>query len=223
MLKIALLLLTIFSAEISAAKTTPVNKRQSVLNAARHILDNYDVSYVYGGNSLGSLAECQLCKSCLDSKKPPKNQWFDQCPACQNCSLDCSHFTNQVFQNAGLKATYLPTQQMLELSAADLRAKYHFIDMGHELANAQAGDLLVYTGHVVLLERNLGQGFGDIIHATSGRDLRGAGQGVQRLRRASLNTLRGPVMRILRHISLVTTPKPQFRPVTSRLQDFPNN
>jgi hypothetical protein len=81
--------------------------------------------------------------------------------------------------------------------------RYHLRDIGARVQRALPGDLLVYEGHVVLLERRLPQGRGDIIHVTSGRDLKGPGLGLQRERNVPLSGFRGPLQRILRHKDLV--------------------
>ena len=186
-----------------------LSERQSALiAAATELLETADVSYALGGNTLGEAAECDLCNSCLEKNAPKPRERFSTCPECRKCSLDCSHFTQLVFARAGMPYPYIHTPLMLELSAEALRRRYRLVDIGRDSRAAQPGDLLVYRGHVVILERvhpvESGQRLrGDIVHATGGRDIRLPGQGIQRERMADLGGLRGPLLRILRHEMLV--------------------
>ncbi len=178
------------------------SKRDKVVAAARNILEEAQVSYVYGGYKLGDWTECQSCNSCLENKKPAPKQRLLSCPICRQCSIDCSHFTQLVLTRAGLRMPYLTTKTMLQLSAQKLRKLYQLVDLGRQIEVAAPGDLLVYKGHVVLLEKKTGQGRGDVIHATGGKDIKLPGQGVQRERMVPLNNFRGPLLRILRHVGL---------------------
>ncbi len=177
-------------------------KRDQVLKKAQDLLDTWTISYVYGGNKLGDPKTCQACNTCLDfHKSGPKERLID-CPVCSECSLDCSHYTYEVFKQAGLHATYLTTALMNELSAEHLAKRYAMLDIGNKVDRAMPGDLLVYKGHVVFLEKKGKNGRGDVIHVTSGRELRGPGHGIQRERHAELASFRGPVLRVLRHLDL---------------------
>jgi hypothetical protein len=91
---------------------------------------------------------------------------------------------------------------MLKTSKARLLKFYSYLDFGREFQRLLPGDLLVYKGHVVLLEKLHKQGRADIIHATGGRDLKGPGLGVQRERMVEVDGFRGPLLRVLRHTSL---------------------
>ncbi len=206
-----------WTASFAQAKEADV-KRRDVVHSARHILDNYSITYIYGGGSLGSQDECEQCSQCLELKKPAKGRQMHACPSCSRCALDCSHFTHWVLKRAGLPSIYLPTQEMLTLSAKALRERYHLADLGTNVALSKPGDLLVYQGHVVMLEKRLSTIFGDIIHATS-NDLKDPGQGVQRRRKVNLLEFRGPLQRILRHVELNDSRRPHFRPITRRAND----
>lgn len=177
-------------------------KRDQVLKKAQDLLDTWSISYVYGGHKLGDPKVCQACNACLDLHKSGPKERLTDCPVCNDCSLDCSHYTFEVFKQAGLHATYLTTALMNNLSAPQLAKKYNLLDIGPNLSRAMPGDLLVYNGHVVLLEKKGKDGRGDVIHVTSGKDLRGPGHGIQRERHAMLASFRGPVLRILRHLDL---------------------
>lgn len=178
-------------------------KRDQVLSVARHMLENWSISYVLGGHRIGDEVECDQCNRCLDLKKPDKSQRLQLCPTCTLCSLDCSHFTFHVFKEAGLGARYITTAMMNRMEGPALAKEFQLVDIGRRLERAMPGDLLVYEGHVVMLESKFRDQTGDIIHVTSGRDLRGPGLGIQRERRAQLAHYRGPLLRILRHLDLV--------------------
>lgn len=175
-----------------------------VLEVASRLLDEAEISYVYGGYQVGDSDACKTCNTCLTEHQPKPARRLNVCPACRSCSLDCSHFTELVFREAGMPYPYLDTALMLRLSAAKLKANYGLIDLDLDLARAAPGDLLVYDGHVVLLEKRRapvkGQAAfrGDIMHATGGKDIRRPGEGIQRERFIDLANFRGPLRRILR-------------------------
>lgn len=185
--------------------------RQSLVSTADSWLESADVSYVYGGHTVGSKADCTACQECLGSKNPSAKQRFSKCPACRQCSLDCSHFLQIVYTQAGLPYPYIDTATMLALSVPDLLRRYGLIEvagLGDGLGDALPGDFLVYEGHVVMLERlrpkveGLPERRGDIVHATGGKDIKGPGEGIQRERFVELTHFRGPLLRVLRHASL---------------------
>ncbi len=175
-----------------------------VLAVASRLLDEAEISYVYGGYQVGDGEACKTCNACLTANKPSPAKRLKTCPACNSCSLDCSHFTELVFREAGLGYPYLDTAGMLGLSAEKLKSSYGLVDLDVDLARAAPGDLLVYDGHVVLLEKRhervKGQATyrGDVVHATGGRDIKTPGEGIQRERFIDLANFRGPLRRILR-------------------------
>lgn len=178
-------------------------KRDAVLGTARNMLENHSVSYVLGGQKLGETEHCEACNRCLAERQPDKTKRLALCPVCERCSLDCSNFTFQVYKKAGLGAKYLTTAMMNSLEPEVLLRDYYLVDIGDQIERALPGDLLVYDGHVVMLERKHKDGTGDVIHVTSGKDLKGPGLGIQRERRSSLGQFRGQLLRILRHLDLV--------------------
>jgi hypothetical protein len=192
--------------------------RARVLAEARELLETAAVSYVYGGRAVGEGPECEACNKCLGAFDPAPKQRLEKCPECGRCSIDCSHFSQLVFLKAGLRAPYLATSLMLELGAEPLAKNYSLIDLGTDIEAAMPGDLLVYNGHVVLLEKRESGTTGDIIHATSGREIKGPGMAIQRVRSAALQDFRGQLLRILRHESLAaprlqSRPSPLLRPI----------
>jgi hypothetical protein len=180
---------------------TPSQER--VIKAADLLMNEYEISYVYGGHQVGDAGACQVCNQCLEMKVPVPNKRLTLCPECQKCSIDCSHFAQLTFSNAGFSMPYLPTEEMLALSKKKLKRNYKMIDIGSDSRVALPGDLLVYPTHVVMLEKNYLDGHGDIIHATGGGEIRIPGQGIQRKRRTPLASLGGPLQRILRHQDLM--------------------
>lgn len=193
-----------------------------ILAVADQLLEEAQVSYVYGGSKLGDGAACHQCNTCLEKKSPRPSLRLRVCPRCADCSLDCSHFTELVFNKAGAPYPYLPTASMLELSTEALRQRYQLLDLGANAYSAGPGDLLVYDGHVVILERlhpalKKNDGLrGDVIHATGGRDIKLPGQGIQRERFVEIAHLRGPLRRILRHEALAAISP--FAPLMPELQ-----
>lgn len=182
--------------------------RNKVLTTANQLLESSHVSYAYGGSKIGSVDDCTACNSCLQEKKPSPKRRLTACKVCQKCSIDCSHFTAEVFRQSGLKAPYLTTDMMRNLSSKTLQTNFNLMSLGQRLERAMPGDLIVYEGHVVMLlalkpSRSSTQPtLADIIHSTSGREVKGAGQGIQRARNVVLTDFKGPIKRILRHVSL---------------------
>lgn len=197
-----------------AVNLTP--RQANLLRAGDEMLENLEISYVYGGSKVGSLEQCEQCNACLEKFRPSPKERFTKCTSCNGCSLDCSHFTQLVYARVGLDYPYLTTSQMSELSPRVLEQKYKLLVVGTDIKNAEPGDLLVYPGHVVMLESSARQGFGDIIHATGGKDIREPGQGIQRERRAQLLHFRGDLRRILRHRKLEGERVASYRETTKK-------
>ena len=201
------------------APVDPDSLRRRIIKEAVDILENSEISYIYGGSRQGTPDECERCNQCLamaGKAREGKGKALQACPGCNRCSLDCSHFTSLVYRRSGLSAPYLTTEYMRRLAPATLLHRYHLMVVGQDPRLALPGDLLVYRGHVVLLEKLRKEGRGDLIHATSGKDLRGPGMGIQRERYADLGRFRGPLQRVLRHGMLVVKrpgEKRRFRPV----------
>jgi hypothetical protein len=180
-------------------------KQRDLILSARELLEQASVSYVYGGAKLGTVADCAACNQCLEERQPTADKRLQRCPECNRCSLDCSHFTQLIFERAGIDHPYLTSKDMVNLSGMRLERDFGFMALAPDATRALPGDLLVYKGHVVLLERTHAGGKGDIIHATGGRDIKEPGQGIQRERWADLGRFRGPLLRILRHKSLLAS------------------
>jgi hypothetical protein len=182
----------------STSMSNMTERQKKIVKSAQEILENYEISYVMGGTKIGDKEDCDKCNACLGEKSPKPQERLKSCPMCLYCSLDCSHFLNHVFTKAGFSVPYLNTDTMLKETPERLKRLYRLQEVLVDVMYAEPGDLLVYFGHVVMLEKNDGNGRGDVIHATSGRELKGPGAGIQRDRKANLKYFRGPLQRILR-------------------------
>lgn len=169
-----------------------------LLRATQYFVDHLEISYVYGGSQVGDLTSCQTCNTCLEQNNPEPDQRFKTCPKCKSCSLDCSHFVREIMHLLGLQVPYLTTADMIAASPQRLLDQ-GYLDVPLDPTQWRTGDIFLYKGHVVLMESNLADGRGTIVHATSGKEVRGSGQGIQRARFVQLSDFRGPLLRVLRH------------------------
>lgn len=208
------------------ARAAPDELRGRIMSEASDLLEQALVSYVYGGYQVGDSDDCRLCNECLAEKSPAPRQRLVACSVCARCSLDCSHFAARVFDQAGAHYPYLDTATMLSLPARELRRRYGMVDLGADPAATLPGDLLVYDGHVVILERrhepvaDQPRYRGDIVHATGGRAIRRPGEGVQRERFIDITTYHGPLRRVLRH-GLLAGLKPSEMPPVAAAKPAP--
>jgi hypothetical protein len=198
------------------ASESPQQISQKLLQVSDELLKNLEISYVYGGRQVGNEESCTKCNQCLSESKPKPSERLKLCPICHECSIDCSHFIQLVFDESGIKFPYLTTKTMLDSDRLSLSRKYQLIDIGQDASRSLPGDLLVYRGHVVLLLEKSSADRGRIIHATGGKDIRLPGQGIQTERNVLLAQYRGPLLRILRHRALTGTGSvPTLRPKKS--------
>lgn len=182
---------------------------EKVIAEANKLLSEYEISYAYGGSQIGSEKECEACNKCLDDNAAKPKSQLRTCPECGKCSLDCSHFIQLAFQRAGVHLPYLSTAEMLNTSRQKLFRSYSLVEVDMFDQKIQPGDLLVYEGHVVMVEKTHKDGYGDIIHATGGKDIREPGQGIQRERYVPLRRFRGSLLKVLRHKQLTNLRIPQ--------------
>ena len=188
---------------LGQAMASDLPLRQKVIEEADRLLNLSNISYVYGGRQIGALDDCDQCTECLEQKQPSKDERFSQCQICHRCSLDCSNFVSLVFKRAGMRAPYLTTLQMRQSSDQRLRQSYSWINLGANSNRALPGDIIVYPGHVVILEKLHKPGIGDVVHATSGKEIRGPGLGIQRHRQVRLANYKGPLQKVLRHVGIM--------------------
>ena len=113
--------------------------------------------------------------------------------------MDCSHFVNQLFRAAGLDYRYASTHEFLR------RGRAEFVSIGTDAAQAQAGDLLFYRNHLVLVVTKREGRRGDFVHVSrsAGTDRLGA---IDLVMDQDLSNYRGRLLRIMRHIALVADP-----------------
>lgn len=196
----------------------------NILNSAKYLFRNLSISYTYGGkgpleltnsgtcsinkpkcslsNRINIINLCQECNLCLYKHRPKASFRIQKCPVCLKCSIDCSHFVHLVFKMAGFYLPYLSTKEMLNYSAKRLFNNYKLLVIKN--SPAIVGDLLVYLGHVVILTKVRSKGVGDIINATSGKDIKSPGQSIQREYFVHYNNFHGhELRRVLRHVDLL--------------------
>ncbi len=180
----------------------PEDLRSELLSTAERFGERSYIPYVWGGKKIGDTETCLACRKCLASNKANSGKTRSKtCAPCKQCGVDCSHFVNLVFREAGLPYPYLSTQKMKRLSRSGLRS-YRLIDLGRNLSYAQAGDLLLHDRHIMLLLSDPEEGYGDYVHVN--RPVKkGRIGGVEIVRGADLSNHRGGrLIKILRHIGL---------------------
>jgi hypothetical protein len=170
-----------------------------VLIAKRyHDLDY--IPYVWGGNAIGSKDICLACQKCIIKKKPSVAKRLQRCAPCRECGMDCSHFVNRIYEDAGLSFPYATSRELARQSRSALFSLYSLIDIGKDLRHAQPGDILVYKHHIVMLTNVIDSNFGDFIHITrfKGQSRPKVG-GFKWVKNFNLHKFRGKLIRILRH------------------------
>ena len=171
-----------------AAATAP-SLRDSLLQVAGKYAGETYIPYVWGGDAVGSKRACEQCRACIGMRHHLKvSKQPASCQACKQCGMDCSHFVQRIFREAGLGFPYLPTMQLKHLTPAKLRL-------------AKPGDLLLHKNHIVMLLDKTGARSGDFIHV-SRLIKRGKVGGVEVVHDTDLEKYRGKVLRILRHIAI---------------------
>lgn len=172
---------------------------ERVLTEAEKLHSQDWVPYVWGGQKIGSEAECVKCHECVARKKVRPERMLQKCSACKHCGIDCSHFVAQVFRNAEMPIKYGTTREWKKLGPAELLERYQLRDMGSDINDARPADILLYDGHVVMLIELTGNRRGTIIHATR----RGKfGGGIRIDDDVDLQRFHGKLRKILRHQDL---------------------
>lgn len=158
------------------------------------------VPYIWGGGQVGSKKNCLACRKCVRSKKIALKNRLSACKPCQRCGIDCSHFVNMVYREAGLPYNYASTWELTHQSSEGLLDIYDLVDLGTNLFMSRPGDLLVYEKHMVMLVQTYRGGYGDFVHATRfrGGDKLNLG-GFRWDKNRNLKKLRGKLIRVLRH------------------------
>ena len=156
------------------------------------------VPYIWGGGNIGTKEACLECRQCALKKGTGLKSRLGRCRSCQSCGIDCSHFVNMVYNEAGLDYPYASTAELRRGRPEEMASNYRMLDMGKDLRVVQPGDLLVYKNHVVMAVALRGGGRGDFVHSTRFGDRRQTG-GIKLERDRLLTTYRGKLVRILRH------------------------
>jgi cell wall-associated NlpC family hydrolase len=159
------------------------------------------VPYVWGGDKIGSPSECMACRSCIEDHKHLRvERRLKACSACQSCGIDCSHFVNRVYKDAGLAYQYLTTRDLRRTPARKLREKFGLVDIGRDVRKALPGDILLHPKHVVLVLEVREPGRGDILHVSRSIESDGRVGGVEVAENQDLRGFRGRILKILRHV-----------------------
>ena len=180
---------------------------ERLLAAAERLSRETSVPYVYGGSRIGSLKQCQACTDCARRLHLPADASlgrYNKCAECRRCGIDCSNFVNTLFAEAGLKFRFADTRTLNATGHDFLREQFGFINIGHNLEDAQAGDLVVERGHVMMViavDPKLGTI--DYIHSSRGSRGRKPIGGIELRRGKPLNEVQKRTLRILRHRELV--------------------
>jgi cell wall-associated NlpC family hydrolase len=182
-----------------------------LLDTAMSYLVHSSVPYVWGGNSIGDSDTCTRCATCMiKNKKRGVRKRHLRCGDCSRCGLDCSHFVQKVFADAGLHYPFVTTATMMKpnLKRPDLIPGLRFIST--DLRDARPGDLLVLRRHVVILALRHEDGTADVIHVSRAvrNTLVPKVGGIEYRRRVNLKKFYGGLRRILRHEKL-HSPEPQ--------------
>src|SRR5262249_14938310 len=108
----------------SSQESPAVLPQRRLLNVAESLCRRNDIPYALCGSAMADRATCQECRACVSVKHLRVDRRARSCQACRQCGVDCSHFVNRVFKEAGLPFPYLATAKMKRLPAEKLRAKY---------------------------------------------------------------------------------------------------
>ncbi len=158
------------------------------------------VPYIWGGGRIGSRKSCLACRRCVRQKKIDLKSRLELCKPCQQCGIDCSHFVNMVYREAGVPYDYASTWELNNQTPEGLLGLYDLVDLGTKLTHARPGDLLIYEKHMVMLVQSYSEGYGDFVHATRfrGGDKLKLG-GFRWDTNKNLKKYRGKLIRVLRH------------------------
>lgn len=198
-------------------------KRQLLLDVAKRYSTMAGVPYVWGGDEVGDANTCKACRACLATKRQGARAAKTVCAPCRACGVDCSHFVNRIFAEAGLPFPYLSTARLRSMRRGLLKAN-NLLDVGRDLRAARPGDLLLHERHIMLLVSLKTPTIGDYLHVN--RPVKdGHIGGIELVHDQDLRRLRGGrLLRILRHVMLdeldrmqqvvPATPPRQERPTT---------
>lgn len=174
--------------------------QNKLVQLGERFADMTHVPYIWGGERIGTKAECDACRKCAASSKTRLDKRLNRCDACKRCGVDCSHFVHRLYQTVGLGYQYATTGELTRVTESQLLNHYKMIDIGTSLADAQPGDLLLYKRHVAMLLRVRDDQHADFVHASRFRpgDRHKLG-GLRLDMNQNIYRFRGQLVRILRH------------------------
>lgn len=180
-----------------------LSRRAMLLTVADEFARTTYIPYVWGGNKIGSELQCQSCRACLvKQQKRSVQRRHRGCSACQQCGMDCSHFVNRIYRDAGMDFPYASTKVLKRSSPETIRRKYGLVYVGKDLRAARPGDLILKDKHIVMLLQMRDGRHGDILHVSRSVSRRGVG-GVELVTGVDVQTFSGRLVRIFRHEAIV--------------------
>jgi hypothetical protein len=180
-----------------------LSRRAMLLTVADDYARSTYVPYVWGGNKIGTSAECQSCRECLTKQRGKSIQRRHiRCAACQQCGMDCSHFVNRIYRDAGMAFPYASTKVLKRSSPDTIKRQYGLVYVGKDLTKARPGDLILKEKHIVMLLQMRSTHRGDILHVSRSQSRRGVG-GVQMVLDTDVQRFSGRLVRIFRHELIV--------------------
>ena len=180
---------------VRTSASNPSERRLvALLDAVTALSRRDDIAYVWGGRATSSPVVCTACQRCIEKRKVNPYRRLAQCPACEQCGVDCSGFVSRVMGAAGLGSTRITSQSLIRHTK---KRDLSFKPVGRNLDLARPGDLIVLADHVVIfLDRHENRKL-DYVHASRFIPGRPAG-GIEVVAAGDLPRGQKPVT-ILRH------------------------
>ncbi len=191
---------TISPRDMEAAETPQTIMKRQLVQLGERFADMNYVPYIWGGEQIGTKAECDACRACAMQAKTRLDKRLARCDACKRCGIDCSHFVHRLYKTIGLNYQYATTRELTRIDHKQLLRHYNMIDVGTSLSDAQPGDLLLYKKHVAMVLRVRDDQHADFVHASRFRagDRHKLG-GLRLDMNQNVYRFRGELVRILRH------------------------
>jgi len=149
---------------VQVSEANPSERRLvALLDAVTALSRRDDIAYVWGGRTTSSPVVCAACQRCIEKTKVNPYRRLAQCPACEQCGVDCSGFVSRVLRAAGLGSTRITSQSLIRHTK---KRDLSFKSIGRSLELARPGDLIVLPDHVVIfLDRHENRKL-DYVHAS---------------------------------------------------------
>lgn len=179
---------------------------RKLLRSIDEMAQRTHVVYVWGGRAIGTRETCDRCRACVKRKNVPSKKRFERCGYCRECGVDCSNLVNLIYRSAGLGYDWASTSMLWSRTSLEILRDFSLVDLGEDISQARPGDLLLYTGHVVMMASGVREdGTGDIIHSQSGA-VDGIGGIVFDAGKNLRSAFGGGEIRLLRHTELMDSP-----------------